>query len=686
MPRNGGTRTKYPAKLLSQGGETKDGTKITRRQALKSLAAIGLLAAVDVAALSSCGRKPLTFSQPKKRMILLGIDGLDPQIMGRMMAEGKLPNLSRLMDMGGCREITTTIPPQSPVAWATVITGRDPGCHGIYDFLHRNPADYSAVSAMASIVPPKYCLPVHKWRLPLASSQARINRKGAAFWELLEDQGIPCGIYRVPSNFPPRDNGAKQIAGLGTPDMRGTESGASYYFTEEPASRNRGVLRSQVRIANNKIKARLEGPTNSLRSGYPRASVGFDVWLDRQRRMAKIVIQGSEVLLRQGEWSNWVPVRFTFMPKVKSAAGICRFYLKEVVPKFKLYVTPINFDPMEPPLPVDAPRGYAQELATKFGRFYTAGLPEDTAALSEDVLDDDEYLHQAQTILDEDRRLYESLLNEFDEGLFFYYFGTTDRNQHMFWRTMDPLHPQYEAATARRYGDVVESCYLVSDELAGQALDACDEQTTLVLFSDHGFAPYYRCFHLNTWLVRNNYMRMRTANDIGEIGRHHVDWSNTAAYGMGLNGLYLNLTGREKEGSISPAQREALVRALAKDLKAIRDPDTGERIVANVYISERTYESVSPNVAPDLILGYARGYRCSTNSGKGRVGPYVIDSNISKWSGDHCIDAAAVPGVILSNRPMAARPLNLMDIPVTALVDFGVEIPPELKGKPLWRG
>jgi len=685
MPRHRGTPRKDLFKLQSKSGEDKQSTQITRRQALKSLAAMGLLAAVDVTALSSCGRRPSSLPKPRKRMILLGIDGLDPQIISRMMGEGKLPNLSRLMEMGGCREIATTIPPQSPVAWATVITGRDPGFHGIYDFLHRDPSDYGPVSALASIAPPKYCLPVHKWRLPLMSSQATTTRNGVAFWELLEDQGIPCGIYRVPSNFPPKDNGAKQIAGLGTPDIRGTKGGASYYFTEEPASRNRNVLRSQVRIVNNQIKARLEGPPNSLRSGYPRTSVEFDVWLDRQRRMAKVVIQGSELLLRQGEWSNWVPVRFTFMPKVKSAAGICRFYLKEVVPRFKLYVTPIHFDPMAPPLPVDAPRGYAQELATKFGRFYTAGLPEDTTALSEDVLDDDEYLHQAQTILDEDRRLYESLLNEFDEGLFFYYFGTTDRNQHMFWRTMDPLHPQYEAATARRYGDVVESCYLVSDELAGQALDACDEQTTLVLFSDHGFAPYYRRFHLNTWLVRNNYMRMRTSNDIGEIKRH-VDWSNTAAYGLGLNGLYLNLAGREKEGSVSPAQREALVASLAKDLKAVRDPETGTRVVANVYIPERTYESVNPSVAPDLILGYARGYRCSVSSGEGRVGPHVIDPNTSKWSGDHCIDAAAVPGVALSNRSMAARPLNLIDIPVTALSDFGVKIPPALKGKPLWRG
>ena len=114
----------------------------SKRKTLRKLAALGALAMVDVGALASCGRRPTTGAHTRDRLILLGIDGLDAGITARMMAEGKLPNMVRLRAMGGFRTLASTIPPQSPVAWATFITGQDPGRHVIYDFVHRHPDTY----------------------------------------------------------------------------------------------------------------------------------------------------------------------------------------------------------------------------------------------------------------------------------------------------------------------------------------------------------------------------------------------------------------------------------------------------------------------------------------------------------------------------------------------------------------
>ena len=654
----------------------------SKRKTLRKLAALGALAMVDVGALASCGRRPTTGAHTRDRLILLGIDGLDAGITARMMAEGKLPNMVRLRAMGGFRTLASTIPPQSPVAWATFITGQDPGRHEIYDFVHRHPDTYEPASGMTRTAPPKYTVLCGRWRLPLSSSQVDLLRKGPAFWEILEDHGVPCEIYRAPSNFPPRDTGAKQLSGLGTPDMRGT-LGEPSYFVESPPGDGGATEWERIRFVNGRARARLKGPRNSLHADMPDTTVDFDVWVDRQHLLGKLSIQGQEIVLRQGEWSGWVPVRFTMVPHVKSVGGICRFYMKEVAPSFKLHVTPVHFDPMDPPLPIDAPPGFARELAQQHGRFHTAGLPEDTKALTSGMLDEAEYLHQAGLVLDETRRVYQARLQEFQRGLLFSYFGTTDRNQHVFWRTQDPLHPAYDERLARLYGVVVEDCYRTADELVGEALAVCDSRTDLIVMSDHGFAPFYRKFNLNGWLAECGYLVMRNLQDEPNLTRG-ADWSRSAAYGIGLNSLYLNLKGRERDGVVAPEERGSVLRRLAADLKAIRDPDTGEPVIANVYLTEETYSTVNLDTTPDLIVGYARGYRCSATSAVGVVTYPPVEDNTGKWSGDHCIDRQAVPGILLATKPIGAESPALADVTASVLAAFGVEVPGEMQGKPIW--
>ncbi len=651
-----------------------------RREALKKLGALGALALLDAGALASCGRRLSSPQMERERkLLILGIDGLDARITERMMARGELPNLRRLRDTGGFGSVTSTIPPQSPAAWASLITGRDPGGHGIVDFVHRDAETYETISSGTATAPPKYALPVGQWRVPLSGSQVDSLRRGTAFWDRLAARGIPCEVHRVPANFPPTDSGAKQIAGLGVPDARGTLGTCSYY-SDVPVEENQGLETHPVKVANGVVQARLNGPRNSLRSGWPTTSVELGVYLDGHSRVAKIAVQGQEIILRQREWSDWVPVRFVMVPQVKTVTGICRFYLKEVTPNFKLYVTPVQFDPVDPALPIAAPAGFARELAGRHGRFHTLGLPEDTAALGGGALDDDEYLHQAGLCLAEARRIWESALAEFDRGLLFYYFGYTDRNQHVFWRASDPRHPAFEPRLGREYGAVVEDCYRLSDELAGEALQASDDDTTLIVVSDHGFAPFYRKFYLNTWLANNGYLSVRDFSEGAPIAAA-ADWSQTLAYGIGLNGLYLNLAGRESKGIVSREQRESLLRRLAKELYAIRDPETGDAVFSHVAVADEVYSSSQPAVTPDLILGYAPGYRSAVASALGRMTSEELRDNTNKWSGDHCIDRDAVPGIVLSNRPLRRERVSLPDITATALAEFGLDRPDDVLGQ-----
>src|ERR1035437_1731393 len=133
-----------------------------------------------------------------------------------------LPNLPALRRQGDFRRLGTTIPPQSPVAWSTFITGQDPGGHGIFDFVHRDPATMAPISSMGETVESKRRLSLGPYELPLSGGEVLNFRKGTAFWQVLTGHGIPATVLRMPTNFPPVPCQCQQLSGMGTPDMQGT--------------------------------------------------------------------------------------------------------------------------------------------------------------------------------------------------------------------------------------------------------------------------------------------------------------------------------------------------------------------------------------------------------------------------------------------------------------------------------
>ena len=326
--------------------------------------------------------------------------------------------------------------------------------------------------------------------------------------------------------------------------------------------------------------------------------------------MAKIVLQGQEFILREKEWSGWKRVRFPLIP-TQSVSGICLFYLKEVRPQFKLYVSPINIDPADPALPISTPESYAEELARKFGPFFTKGLPADTSALDNDVLDEAEFLHQDDLILAESRAMLDYELGRFDSGLLFYYISSTDQRQHMFWRLFDDKHPAYDATLAKTFGNVIEKTYREADRILAHALGRVDKDTVVLVMSDHGFNPYYRSFNLNTWLRQNGYLRLR--NEFREedldLAFAGTDWTRTKAYGFGLNGLYINRNGREAEGIVAAGSRERRPgprdRPQARGVQ--RPEDRGKRPSQSLCGQGRLLRALSSSHAPDIVLGFNRG-------------------------------------------------------------------------------
>ncbi len=534
-------------------------------------AALGLAALL----LAAC-QKPVP-----PRVIVLGVDGMDPGFVERHWAD--LPNLDRLRHQGGFSPLATTTPPQSPVAWSTFITGLDPAEHGILDFVHRDPATRQPYLSTARTTGPRFTLPLGPYSLPLSGARIESLRKGKAFWETLDERGIPVTIIRIPANYPPLHAG-REISGMGSPDLMGTQGTFSFY-TDDPAEVTRSVPGGSIRkveFANGHADLELSGPPNPLRLDAATTTTRISVDVDSERAGAVLEVGGQRRILMQGEWSEWIPVEFRLAGPFVKAKGMVRVFAQQLRGGFRVYVSPVNIDPLAPALPISHPASFAGE----FGRFFTLGIPEDTAALRQGIFTLPDFIGQIRLVLDGERRMLRQSLDKFQGGFLFFYFSSVDQASHILW--------------ARHDAELLE-VYKAVDASIGEAM-AREPSAKLIVMSDHGFTSFDRGVNLNAAL------------------------SGTGASAMGLNGVYL-------DGADSAAVQRRLLE--------LRDPETGAQVVTTV--------SKGGKPGPDLIVGYAPGYRASWRTGIGETSPSVFETNADAWEADHCVDAAAVPGILVTN-------------------------------------
>lgn len=678
---------------------------MTRQQA-KSLSRRELLArsagaAAGVAALGGgaywTGRGRRAPATSGRMMIVIGIDGMDPRLAERMMASGELPHLAKLRAAGGFSPLGTSCPPQSPVAWANFINGAGPGSHGIFDFIHRHPEQqclpfYSAAETLpgeGGWETGDYKLPLDFWPFNHRPPRTVLRRQGVPFWDFLDAAGVPSTFYDLPSNYPPSPSQYghhRCLCGMGTPDMLGGY-GTYQLFDElgpsEPVGEE-GGRRARLVFAGDTAPATLVGPDNSFLKQPRPVTLDFLIHRDRQAQAAAIDLGGERIVLRVGQWSRWTRVDFNLATPAwlpdQAASGICRFYLQEVSPRFRLYVSPLNVDPRAPATAISEPGSFVEQLGVALGPFYTTGFQEDHKARSNGVFNDAEFLRQADLVLDERLALLHHAIDDFDGGLLFFYFSSSDLQSHIFWWDSDAPHPIRAPREAQAGFAHVRRLYRRLDEVVGDLVERYGQRAGILVLSDHGFANFGRQFNLNSWLRDCGYLGPPECTSL----LRDVDWSQTAAYGMGINGLYLNLKGRERDGIIEPGeQREALLGELIERLESLTDFD-GQQVIRGVYRADKIYSGSATALAPDLVIGYRRGYRASWATCLGDLTEEVLSDNNSAWSADHCADALEVPGVLFSNRPLRRRNPSLVDLAPTILAEFGLPAPGTMSGKNLF--
>jgi predicted AlkP superfamily phosphohydrolase/phosphomutase len=573
-----------------------------------------------------------------KKLIFLGLDGLDAKLTERFMEEGKLPNLKALRAVGSYSRLRTTFPPLSPVAWSTFATGVNPARHNIFDFLNRDLRTYAPELSSSKVGP----------------RGIEMRRKSEPFWKILSRNAVGSTILRVPITFPPDDFDGRMLSAMATPDLRGTQGTFSLFTMDGSSGENRYALRAD----GDAWEGDLRGPDDRR--------VNFRISADT------LSIQGERFALRRGEYTPWVRLDFD------GVRGIARFLLSES----GLYVTPVQIDPEDPALPISHPRYYAIYLAKLLGTFSTLGMAEDTWALNDGAIDEDGFLKQAEFVQKEREAMYFSALKNTRHGALACVFDTSDRVQHMFYRYLDHADG---APMTQRYGGTIERMYRDMDRLVGETVKYVDRDCALFVLSDHGFCAFRRGVNLNAWLKREGYLALTDGGD--ESGEYFdgIDWTRTRAYTFGLSGLYLNLRGRESHGIVPPEQAVRLKHELMAKLAALPDEETGAVAILEAYESSAIYKGPYLGGAPDLIIGYAEGYRASWDAAVGKVTAHVFEDNDKAWSGDHCVDPHLVPGVLFSNLKIDATDPGIEDMAPTALRLFGIDPPAWMEGKAVVR-
>jgi predicted AlkP superfamily phosphohydrolase/phosphomutase len=604
-----------------------------------------------------------------RRVIFLGLDGLDPALVERYMAEGRLPHLSRLKEMGGFRRLRTTFPAMSPVAWSTFATGVNPACHNIFDFLNRSLKSYMPELSSTRVHSSERILKLGKYRIPLSRPLVEMRRKSRTFWSILGEHGIASTILRVPISFPPEKFNGRLLSAMCTPDLLGSQGTFSLFTTGHASERMESGNRFPLAGGDGRYSGEIVGPDDSMVENGGPIKIPFTL-TPRYGGRAVLEIAGERHQLQCGEYTPWITLHFRAALKIK-VRGVARFLLTEAGPDWSLYMTPVNIDPESPALPISHPSYYAAYLAKMLGLYSTLGMAEDTWALNERAIDEDAFLRQAWLTCEEREAMFFSALDRTRRGVVACVFDTTDRVQHMFFRHMD---------RGGAYSRVIEDLYIRADGLVGKALEYIDRQTALVVLSDHGFTSFERGVNLNAWLRENGYLELKE----GAAGRDYlkdVDWSRTKAYTFGLAGVYINQKGRESQGIVPASEAAALRQEIAGRLTGLADEERERLAIREAWPSNALYTGPYLQAAPDVIVGYATGYRASWDAAVGKVAAHVFDDNRKAWSGDHCVDPLLVPGILLSNLRIDADDPGIEDMAPTALELFGVPLPEYMKGK-----
>jgi predicted AlkP superfamily phosphohydrolase/phosphomutase len=516
----------------------------------------------------------------------------------------------------------------------------DPGSHGLFDFVHRDPETYVPY---VSLLPTKQTM-VGEQFLPPYTTRTLFHEAA--------DMGYPAAALWWPALFPARPElPVATIPGLGTPDIRG-QLGVGTYVTTEPREMKKTKVIALKASGQGRFEAALEGPQVKAKGGMRPALLPLTVEVVDESS-ARLVVGDQKLLLPLGKWSPVLELKFK-AGFAFTVHAITQVLLTELEGRVSLYFVPLQIHPLHALWHYATPPGMVKDAWKVSGGYLTLGWPQDTNALEDGCITDEQFINLCESIFVSRKRIFFRQLDRFQEGVLAGIFDSLDRVQHMF---------------TRGNPEVVHDWYIRLDGFVGEVHARLEKlglpEHRLLILSDHGFKTFEHKVHLNHWLAGNGYMSTEKQSETPEL--KDVSWEKTRAYALGLNSMYLNVANREGKGTVTPEQIEPLLEELKNRLLDWRTDD-GRQVISRVLLKHEAFTGPFARFGPDLVMGYAPGFRASSETGLGKSAATSLEANHDHWGADHCIDSAKVPGVLFANRDITNMPgLSFRDIPFLAL-------------------
>lgn len=619
-----------------------------------------------------------------RRVVIVGLDGQDPELTEKMMEDGKLPHFSKLKEEGCYGRLGTVLPAESPVAWSSFQTGCNPGKHRIYDFLVPNRKALVPELSSAKITNSPRTLKIGKYEFPLGKPIIQVGRQSQPFWKHLGDYGVFSSILRVPITFPPEKfkNGVL-LSAMCLPDLKGSQ-GTYFYYTSDPEEKKSltSGVQYPLSLERNTANGVIYGPENPIQPSAGELSIPFTLQLPQSGNgLCKLCLNEETYNIHSEEYTPWIRLPFKAGLGMK-VYGLVRFMVLSTEPHVKLYMTPINIDPQKPALPIAYPSVYSVYHAKRQDSYATLGVAEDTSALNEGIISEEAFLEQCRSIHEERESMFFDALDKTPKGAVVCVFDITDRLQHMFFRCQEEGHPANKTLDPGPNRHTIENLYTQMDDLVGRVMEKMHKDDVLIVLSDHGFKPYRRGVNLNTWLKENGYLVEKDDPESHDM-LQSVDWAKTKAYAVGFGGIFINQKGREAKGIVAAGEEtEALKKEISQKLLVLQDSN-GTQPIKQVYDRNTAYKGPYVPEAPDLVTGFRIGYRVEWFAVTGGVGPNIFEDNQRPWSGDHNMNPPDVPGILFCNRTLNMESPQIIDIGPTVLDVFGIPTPRYMDGKSL---
>ena len=597
------------------------------------------------------------------RLVVLGVEGLDPRLLDDLVARGRVPNLARLHRS----DLETTIPSDPATAWSSFATGMSPAGHGILGDVMRSPASYDLAAP---------CL-----------GDPRAERLGEPFWSAAARGGKRVRVLRAPYSCPPSTkDGAEVLGGAGTPDIGG---GPGAYLLVRPAAAAAGsrpppggLLVPAGPRSGGGWSAIIEGPEQGGTGTSAAITLSWTGEAGEEDRV--LLVEGGRQAVRAapGKWSDWIELAFE--GSGKKVTGITRILPLTGGPGLEAVLEPVSADPYAPVVPLSSPRYYAGFLADRYGRFRTTGSLVDEHAFAAGRIGPAALLNQTYASWEQSERMTLGELGRGGWDLLVSVMPQMGPAVRVLARAGDDRLPAGDASLEADYGENLEKLYLRLDGLVGEIMKGLTASDRLIVVGVRGVRPVRRELNLTTWLVSEGHTALaRKARSSSRDGYADVDWERTGAYAAGAGAVYLNLAGREPRGAVQPgSQAQELLDDIREGLLALRDGSSP--VVKEVVVGAEAFSGPALDRAPDLLVVLHAGYAFGPACRLGAVPAAVLQDSARPWiPASDGGDPADAGGVLLATLPPRGDP-SVVDLAPTVLGFFKVKPPPTCTGRDLW--